>query len=348
MTKKLSNSLLLCKNVRSQNLNVWVVVSMALVSISLTASADVVPADQSNSVSGKTSTATSSDNAAPAAAVDDLITNNNLRALSGSTSLWSIASQFNYNGGTVLSPLSQDRPNISDASGTTIKSDLDGAISVKYNLDVKNSLMAGIGIRWIAPLTPTGPTNYNGTLFDVMNPYVVYQYIYKWSGIQSVLQVQGMQWTQADQTALGFAQQLNVDQENMYEIGSTGLSVGVSAFVQFQTFNKTGTLGTPGTANYVSNVQDYQSQYSFGLSPELEYQLSEKINLRTLVSPCTFEHYVSQAGVFGFTQDTVYQSVGVGISVTRDVFLYPNVQFLPLQFDLAQTNVGLGATVNLF
>lgn len=87
------------------------------------------------------------DDAPTGAAVDDLLTNNNLRALSGSTSLWSMASQFNYDGGTINTPFSQDRPNIASESATTNKADLDGSISAKYNLNAKNSLMAGVGIR---------------------------------------------------------------------------------------------------------------------------------------------------------------------------------------------------------
>lgn len=288
-------------------------------------------------------------NSVPGAAeVDQMITNNELRALSGSTSRFSIASQFNYNGGTIESPLSQDRPDISAASATTTKSDLDGAISVKYNLNPRNALMAGFGIRWIAPTVPGGPSNYKGTVFDAMNPYVQYQYIYKWLGVQSVLQVEGMQWTQADQTAVGYAQQINIDQENMYEIGKTGLSVGASTWVQYQFFNKSGSYGTPGSADYVADVTTLQSQYSFGFTPELEYQLNARFNLRTVVSIATFEHYVADPNALSFDQDTIYESVGVGISVTRDIFLYPNIQFLPGQLEASLTNVGLGATINLF
>jgi hypothetical protein len=280
--------------------------------------------------------------------VDDIITNNNLRAYSGSKSRWSFASQFNYEGGTISSPLSQDRPNISDASGTTTKSDLDGAVSAKLNLTAVDSVMAGFGLRWIAPLTRNGPTNYNGTTFDVMNPYVQYQHIYKWLGIQSVLQFEVMQWTQADQTAVGYGQQFNIDQENMYEIGKTGISVGASVFVQYQLFHKSGAYLTPDNPNYIDNVASVQSVYSFGISPELEYQLTDKIDLRTLISPATFEHYGNAEHFYGLTQDTVYQSIGVGFSVTRDIFLYPNLQFLPAHLQASLTNIGLGATINLF
>jgi hypothetical protein len=316
-----------------------------------TGSAVQVDSSKVPAAAGSTdATEKSSANAVPGAeSVDDMITNNNLRAYSGSTSRWSIASQFDYNGGTISDPLAQDRPDISNASGTTAKSDLDGAISVKYNINAQNSIMGGVGIRWIAPLSTGNIKNYNGTAFDVMNPYAQYQYIYKWLGIQSVLQVQGMQWTQTDFTALGYSQQLNIDQENMYDIGKTGISVGASVAVQYQWFNKTGSYGSPSDPdNYIADVTTQQSQYLFTLSPELEYQLTEKVNLRTLVSLWTYEHYVSDKKVFSFVHDQIYQSVGVGVSVTRDIFLYPNIQFLPNQIMASETNVGLTATVNVF
>lgn len=280
--------------------------------------------------------------------VDDVLTNNNLRAISGSTSVWSIASGFNYNGGSLRNPLSQDRPNISQASGNTIKSDLDGSISIKYNIDLRNSLMAGFGIRWIAPLEKNGPTNYTGTVFDAMNPYVQYQYLYKWLGIQSVLQVSGMQYTQADQTAIGAAQSLQFDQENMYEIGSTGISVGASVAGDYQWFNKSGSFGIPGTDQYIPDLRAAQSVYQITIAPILEYQITDRLNFRTLISLWNYEHYAIVQNSASFVRDKTYQSIGVGYAVTRDIFLYPNVQFIPDDARDKDTNVGLSATVNLF
>ncbi len=280
--------------------------------------------------------------------VDELITNNNLRAYSGSLSRWSIASQFNYNGGTIQSPFSQDRPDISDQSGTTIKSDLDGAISVKYNLSAIHSLMFGIGIRWIAPLTPGGPSNYDGTIFDVMNPYLQYQYIYKFWGIQAVLQVQDMQWTQADFTAVGYLNQLSFDQELMYEFKDTKLSIGCSFNGQYVWFNKSGSYGSPTDPDYIADVATVQGDYQLDLQPIVEYELSDRINLRTLIDVWDFEHYASQSNKLTFVHDKVYQEIGVGIKITRDIFIYPNVQFIPDELRPSQTNVGVTATINVF
>jgi hypothetical protein len=280
--------------------------------------------------------------------VDEIITNNNLRALSGSTSRWSISSQFTYNGGTISSPLDQDRPDISGASGTTAKADVDGLISAKYNLDTKDSLLAGIGLRWIAPFSTGNLKAYTGSVFDVMNPYVTYQRVYKWMGIQSVLQVQALQWTQSDYTALGYAQQFTVSQQNMYEIGRSHVSVGAVAQVQYQLFDKSGSYGNPTASDFVADVGTEQSQYSVTVAPIVEYQLSDKVNLRTLVNVWTYEHYKADPSSTSFVHDTIYQSVGVGISMSRNVFLYPNVQFLPGQMEAQLTNLGVQATINLF
>jgi hypothetical protein len=270
-----------------------------------------------------------------AEAIDELITNKNLRAYSGSTSRWSIASMWNYNGGTVKEPFSEDRPNISEASATTVKSDLDGNLSSKYNINVKNSLMAGVGMRWIAPLSKGGPKDYEGTRLDVQNPYIQYQYLYNW-GVQSVLQFQVMQWTQADSTAQGYDKQFLLDQENMYEVGDTGLSLGGSVWLQYTTFNKSS-----------PDLWAAQSDYQFGFTPDIEYELTDKLNLRTTFNLWIYEHYKNRPGST-FVHDKIYQSVGLGYSVTRDIFIYPNVQFLPARIASNFTNVGLQATINLF
>ena len=274
--------------------------------------------------------------------IDEMVTNNLLRAYSGSKSRWSVASAFSYNGGTILNPLSDDRPNIANTSGTLPKSFVLGQVSTKYNIDVKNSLMAGIGLRWVAPMSS------NGQRFDSDNPYVTYQRIYRWLNVQSVLQVQLTQFTNTNLMAEGYQQLLNVDQENMYEIPGTHLTVGASTWVQGASYNKTGSLGNPSDDTYMQDVGDDQADYAGGLSPIVEYALNDKINLRTVVSLFSFEHMRSADGANTYRRDGVYQSVGVGFAVTRDVFLYPNVQYMMANFASDHTNVALNATINVF
>jgi len=282
-----------------------------------------------------------SQNATPGEDVDEVITNNLLRAESGSKSRWSIASALTYNGGSLESPLAEDRPNIAKSTGTIDKSLLDGQVSAKYNMNSRNSLMLGVGLRWIAPLSAHGPRDYDGDRFDADNPYLTYQYLYKWAGIQSVLQIQALAFTNANLVREGYFGQLQFDQENMYEVGSTGLSIGASTWIALQNFTKTGAVGD------LDDVRTDQSDYSFGIEPCIEYGITDNINLRTVTSLWVYEHTRDrQPGTF--MQDKVYQSFGVGFSITRDIYIFPNVQFLPDDIRFDRTNVAINTNINVF
>lgn len=262
---------------------------------------------------------------------DDLITNNNLRALSGSTSKWSFASQWNYMGGTIKEPFDESRPNIAASSATTDKTDIDATLNVKYNLNSKDSIFAGFGVRWVAPFTAGGPSHYSGSTYDAVNPTITGQHIYKYAGIQAVAQLMVMQYTQADSVASGYAQQFQFDQENIYEFGSSGLSLGASTGVYANRF-------------FNGDDLEHQSAFSAWVLPYLEYQLNDKINLRTVCNLWQYEYYRTE----NWKHDTVTESVGVGFSITRNFFVYPNVQFVPSDIRADRTNVGLTSTINLF
>lgn len=283
-----------------------------------------------------------STNSKPGEDVDELITNKLLRAESGSKSKWSIASTMTYNGGSVERPLAEDRPNITATTGTLKKADLEGQISGKYNFNTRNSVMAGAGVRWIAPLSASGPHDYDGTTFDAYNPYLTYQYLYKFRGLQAVLTFTGTGFTEANLVDEGYVGQFLVDQESMYQVGETGLSIGTSMWLQGQSFNKSGPA-----AGY-DDVREDQSDFAFGLFPELEYEITDKVNFRMIAGLWSYEHKRSEPSFNTYFWDKVYISAGLGLSVTRDIYLYPNIQFLPDDNRAALTNVSLQANVNLF
>ncbi len=135
-------------------------------------------------------------------------------------------------GGSINSPLVEDRPNIGDATGTITKALLSGDISAKFNINAKNALMAGVGLRWIAPLKPGGPHDYDGDRFDADNPYVTYQYLYNWKGLQNVLTFVSTYYTNVNLANEGYVATFLLDQETVYDLGKSGFSVGFSAWVQ--------------------------------------------------------------------------------------------------------------------
>jgi len=279
--------------------------------------------------------------------IDDVITNAALRAESGSKSRWSLASIVNYNGGSLEKPLDESRPNIAATTGTFDESLLDGQISVKYNLSTRNALMAGLGVRWIAPLQ-AHPKNNGGDRADADNPYLIYQYLYRWWGIEAVLQLQPTYYTNLNLVKQGYVSSLLINQDNMTEIGKTGLSLGFSVWVQGGIYNKSGPVGQPGDVDYLADAREDQADYLAGLSPVLEYAFTDSVNFRSIWNMWNFEHLRSFDNAATFKLDTQTISVGLGISVTRDIFIYPNVQFQPEHIRADMTNVAINTNINLF
>lgn len=266
--------------------------------------------------------------------VDQMLTSNSLRAFSGSKSRWSIASVWNYNGGNIPSPFAQNRPNIAGAAATTAKTDVDASLNGKYNWDVKHAILAGFGLRYISPFNSTPGSDYSGKRFDVLNPCFIFQYLYDFAGVQAVLQTKVLQWTQTDQTANGYAQQYSFDQESMYPIKGTGLSLALSTIFNLNTFDKNDDA-----------LKGAQSQYQVQIAPYLEFKLNDVFNLKTMLNLFFYDNYRSDSK---WNRETVIQSLGVGIAFTRDIFLYPSVSFVPADLSAKLTNVSVQLTLNLF
>lgn len=280
-------------------------------------------------------------NKAPGEDVDEVLTNKKMRAESGSKSKLSISNSINWSGSTIEHPFAEDRPNITGGTGATTWASLRDQISGKYNLDQRHAILAGFGARWITPFNRSkvpaaqNKAPYNGTKVDAYDPYVQYQYIYKWLGIQSVLVGGATYTTQQNLVNDGYVGNITIQQNNAYDIGHTGLTIGLLGAVTFTGYKNRDDLS--GT-----------SDYSFGLYPFLEYTINDRFNLRTISGVWLFEHLRSENRPDTFYKNGIYQSVGLGISVMRDFYLYPNIQFLPENIRADLTNVAISANINLF
>lgn len=272
-------------------------------------------------------------NRVPDNSVDEMITNKKMRAESGSKSKYSIRSVLKYEGGSIEKPLDEERPNIGDAPGMTDFSVLTGEISGKYTIDSKRSLMAGVGVRYITPLAGfQKPAGFTGDKVDADNPYLYYQYVTKVSGIQTVLTAQPRLITQSNLVKKNYVSDLTLAATTLYDVGTTGLSIGVFSQIY-------------GVAYSKDSADD--NDLSFGIDPFIEYQINDTFNLRTVFNVWNYDHF--RAVSFGkWERENLLQSVGVGISVNRDIYLYPNLQFILDDIRADRTNIGLQTALNLF
>lgn len=272
---------------------------------------------------------------------DQAITNRRLRADSGSLSKWSGAMFFNYQGGSLANPTKPERPNIVNGKDALTLSNFSGEIGIRYRLSPLDSLSASTGLFMTTPFHSSIETDNeklqknfdeNHQKLTVADPFLKYTHVDKFAGLQSVTNFKPTLITNNQQKSVGYRSSYYLAQTLMKEIGETGLSLGGLFAATFYTFN--------GDNKDLSNNV-------LGLYPYIEYVINDTYNLRTAFGWQVYEQYRSMDNGT-WAKRKVYQSAGVGISLSRDVFLYPNIQWIPSDIRADRTNIAISANINVF
>jgi hypothetical protein len=284
---------------------------------------------------------------------DQIITNPRLRASEGSLSAWSISSSLNYSAGPLDSPFSPTRPNINGASDVALLQNLSGEIGVIHRFTKTDRIGLKTGLQMAAPFHQTidsGDTRVvdefhrtQGKL-DFQNPALTYSKIFKLSRVQNVAKFTGGKYTQSALTNRGHQYSAEASINSMYAINNSGLSVGGLLSVSKNFFNADTTTDSKGRTK---SLRDRQAEMIFALYPQLEYTFNDTFNFRTVVRAWVYEERRDRK-FDKLIKRNLTQSVGIGISLTRDFFLYPNIQFAPDRLQSKNTNIGLSANINLF
>lgn len=269
---------------------------------------------------------------------DDVITNRKLRAETGSKKTYSFAATLSYTGGTINSPLADNRPNITGALGTPLDPRLGGNVGGKYRISPLQTLSATIGVGVDKPFHSDEKKSF-GDRASANNPTISYQQVYKVAGIQNVSTLSTTGYTAASYREFGTAADIGATQTVVYDFGGSKFSIGTSLQAYALFYDKDQKDLTPKLANQ-------QADFKVGVFPFLEYVISDNLNLRTLIGQSA-DHKLAEPNFYTWKAATMYQSVGLGITIARDFYLYPNVQFMPEDIRDDRTNVGLTATINL-
>lgn len=276
--------------------------------------------------------------------LDQEITNAKLRAESGSKSKHSAQLSLSYNGGSLEKPTDKNRPKLTKGSTVEDVSKLSGDVSYKYRFSARDSLSLSTGVSVITPFhsddTPIGERS------QLEDPSVSYSRAFRTGAVQNILSVGvGALTTKASQASNAKAS-ASVSYTGLTTIGTTGLSLG-AAVVAGNTFY--GDDADTYTYTNKAGLQDEGSRddYLLALYPFAEYELTDKVSLRTVFRWSTYIHFRGEK-YDTFAEDDKTQSVGVGYALTRDIYLYPNVQFNIEDNRADKTNVALSTTINMF
>lgn len=273
---------------------------------------------------------------------DQLITNRRLRADSGSLSRWSVSSGFTYQGGSLAHPKDASRPNIVKGADALTLQNFTGDIGVRYRVTKLFSLTASTGVFMTTPFHDSIRTNdkklkknfdENHQKATVNDPFLKATYVNKFYVFQSVTQVKITDITNNQQKLDGYRWNYYASEQLMHNVSGTKFSYGVNVNVQFYSFN--------GHKN--TNLTDQVH----GVIPALEYEISEKLNFRTTFGTWVYQH-IRKDDNWTYEKRKAYQSVGLGILLSRDVFLYPNIQYIPSDIRSDRTNIALSANINFF
>ncbi|RLA61288.1 MAG: hypothetical protein DRQ89_11590 [Epsilonproteobacteria bacterium] len=267
--------------------------------------------------------------------IDKEVTNARLRATSGSKSKWSMTFGFNYRGGMITDPFGLRRPDIYGNPENEKLTSFGGSISGRYRLNKKNSFTLGFGFSYLAPFRSDQDPERDQ--FNIDNPGVGYARIEKIGIFQissGVDYIRGTSVAFKEQNLTGF------------------LSFGITALTNFNESRFTLGLAFSFTDYFYSDDSsqvDFRTSYDLGFYPFFEFEFTKVWYFRTVLGFLNYEHVRSDDSSSPFSMQTTphYVSVGIGIAITRDIYLYPNVQFLPKDLSTDNTNFALSATINV-
>ncbi len=283
--------------------------------------------------------------------VDEVITNRKLRAETGAKKKYSFSALLNYSGGSINKPGAPYRPNLTGAMGVQDSARLSGTLGGKLKLTAMQSLSADIGVGVDRPFHTDSERDI-GERSTADNPGVGYQLLSKLGGVQSVTQVGLTAYTSDFLQAMGYLAGLSFGQIAIYDFGGSKFSIGANLALGANFFDKgmgqTGTVYNAQKKRYQSVlVGPQQSDLSAGIYPFAEYVINDRFNLRTISGVWVYDHMRAESNFWTWEKNKIYQSVGLGISVTRDFYLYPNIQFNPEYIRGDRTNVAVQASINL-
>ncbi len=271
-------------------------------------------------------------NAANRKNIDEEITNAKLRAETGSKKLWSFGSTFSYAGGSITDPTSTERPQLNDGQVSLDPTKLSGQMSVKYRLTDHDNLNLGFGVDYTPEFTNNKLTGAKTSAkANASTPYLSYGRVFKAGDVQNVFDATISKYTADQDVNENFLNyNVSVSHNMMVSLGTSKAEIGLYSYFAQDIFSEqTG-----------DNVI-----YSFGLNPIFEYAISDAVSFRT-VSRWLVWNVANNNRDKGVLAGQT-QSMGIGFAVTRDIYLYPNMQWRWSALTADKTTVGLAANINL-
>ncbi len=310
------------------NANTAILATLALL-LNTGAFAQVAPAAESN-----TSTVKQSEvgQRAEKKDIDEEITNAKLRAATGSKKSISISTAFGYAGASLLNPTSTERPQLNDNSSSADPTYLSGTIGVKYRVSDHDNLSLGFGVQYVPAYVADKSTGEKApSAFSASSPSLDWSRVFRAGDIQHVVDVGISKYTlQEDVNDRKLNYSLGFSHQFMTSLGATPFEIGMVSSLGQEIYSEYNARGT---------------QYSLSFAPMLEYAFTDKASFRTVYRAVSLSTQSRDVAHWNLADTT--ESMGFGYAITRDVYVYPNMQWKWNRVAADQTTVGFSTNINL-
>jgi hypothetical protein len=263
--------------------------------------------------------------------IDDEITNARLRATTGKKRRWSFWSQTIYNGAAITSPFSSSRPQLNSQNNAD-PTNVSSQVSAKYRLTEHDSLLAGIGLQY----TPahTDLQGDHGAQLTASTPYIDYNRAFAFAGIQNVIDASLSFYTLSQDLDQNLFLSWAVQDQSMYEFGGFAkhASLGFAASLGKDVYKGDGPQG-----GYI-NLQA-------AFEPIFEYAITDAVSFRTVYRWWIMNNIGNSNNVWQRALQS--ESIGIGWAITRDIYIYPNLQWAWGHMTWDTTTTGLQLNINL-
>ncbi|MCB0350307.1 MAG: hypothetical protein KDD38_03930, partial [Bdellovibrionales bacterium] len=251
-----------------------------------------------------------------------------LRTASGAKSKFSSSLVIYYAGGSLEKPGSDRRPNVGNSLNPPPVS-ATGDLSVRYRMNKNESLYFGAGFYRARPLHSR-----EGEQLELNDPIIGYNDTFAAADIELSSGFRLYIATTEYERVIGQVGVLGYSLSTMNAMGQSRFSAGVSLRAAVAAFDKDD-----------ASLKPRQRDYSIGISPSLQYNVSERVNVYTTLNILSYEHNRASRD-FKFDSKPMTQSLGVGVAVLRDFYVAPYLAFEPDNMSSDKTSVNLTAMLN--
>ncbi len=315
----------------------WIFCMVPAAALAATTAASAASATSTTTAPAASAASASSMSAGRVTAdLDKEIHDNKMRAQSGSKSKLSSSVSFSYYGSSLRKPFDDARPNVSDELVEAPVS-MRGNVGLRYRFDKNRSLFLATGFSQDRPLSG-GESGH----MEVSTPMVHYNSTFRFEDIQV-----SNSWMFYYNT-LDYLKQIGQRGTVAYSLSALS-QMGESRFEGGMSLTLWGSYYDKDEGVFAGHSMDLkpmQSDYGLGLSPRVQYRVSDRWNVYTSVDLLQYRHVRSEKAT-DLEKIKVSQSLGAGIAVLRDFYLAPNLSFQPADIQAKKTAVNLTAIINV-